>query len=62
LTANLLAFPPLLYASGSWTGSATPFVVPLLMLLAVLAFRSASGGHSGLKRYLACETPSSRPS
>ena len=62
LTANLLAFPPLLYASGSWTGSATPFVLPLLMLLAVLAFRGASGGHSGLKRYLAGETPSSRPS
>jgi serine/threonine-protein kinase len=59
LTANLLLAPPLLYAPGSWTGAATPVVLPLVLLLAALAFRSAVGGHSGLRRYLAGEPPSS---
>jgi serine/threonine-protein kinase len=61
LTANLLSFPPLLYAPGSWTGAATLVVLPLLVVLAVLAFRSAVGGHSGLRRYLALDAPSSSP-
>jgi hypothetical protein len=59
LTADLLSFPPLVYAPGSWTGAATLVVLPLLAVLAVLAFRSAVGGHSGLRRYLAGDTPSS---
>ena len=33
----------------------------LLVVLAVLAFRSAVGGHSGLRRYLALDAPSSGP-
>ena len=61
LTANLLSFPPLLYAPGSWTGAATFVILPLLVVLAVLAFRSAVGGHSGLRRYLSGDAPSSRP-
>jgi hypothetical protein len=61
LTANLLSFPPLVYAPGSWTGAATLVVLPLLVVLAVLAFRSAVGGHSGLRRYLALDNPSSSP-
>jgi hypothetical protein len=61
LTLNLLTFPPLVYAPGSWTGSATLVILPLLAGLAVLAFRSAVGGHSGLRRYLAGDAPSSRP-
>jgi hypothetical protein len=61
-TANMLGLPPLLYAPGSWTGAATWVIVPLLILAAVLAFRSATFGHSGLKRYLAGEAHSSRPS
>ena len=60
-TANLLGLPPLIYAPGSWTGSATPVVVPLLIAMAVLAFRGAVGGHSGLRRYLAGDTHTSRP-
>jgi len=35
--------------------------VPLLVVLAVLAFRSAVGGHSGLRRYLGGDVPPSRP-
>ena len=61
LAADLLSFPPLVYAPGSWTGAATFVVLPLIIGLAVLAFRSAIGGHSGLRRYLAGDTPSSRP-
>jgi serine/threonine-protein kinase len=41
---TLLVDMPLLPDPGSWTGSATLVVVPLLMLLAVLAFRSAVSG------------------
>ena len=32
-TANLLSFPPLVYAPGSWTGAATFVVLPLLIVL-----------------------------
>ena len=60
-TGNMLALPPLLYEPGSWIGSATPVVIPLLIGMAVLAFRGATGGHSGLRRYLAGDVPSSRP-
>jgi hypothetical protein len=57
-TANLLVFPPLLYAPGSWTGAATFVILPLLLAAAVLAFRSAVGGHLGLRGYLAGEAAS----
>ena len=36
-------------------------MIPLLIGLAVLAFRGAAGGHSGLQRYLAGDVPTSRP-
>jgi hypothetical protein len=58
---NVLVLVPLLYAPDSWIGSATPAVLPLLILLGVLSFRSARGGHSGLQRYLAGDAPTSRP-
>jgi serine/threonine-protein kinase len=45
---------------GSWMAGPTLLVLPLLALVAVLAFRSALGG-SGLRRYLVGETPPSRP-
>jgi hypothetical protein len=43
-TADILIGMPLLPDPGRWTGSATVVVVPLLILLAVLAFRSAGSG------------------
>ncbi len=43
-TLDILIDMPLLPDPGSWTGSATVVVVPLLIFLAVLAFRSAVGG------------------
>jgi hypothetical protein len=43
-TTDLLLGMPLLPAPGHWTGSATVAVVPLLVLLAVGAFRSSVGG------------------
>jgi hypothetical protein len=43
-TLSLLVDVPILPDPGSWTGSATVVVVPLLILLAVLASRSAVGG------------------
>jgi hypothetical protein len=60
LTANLLLVPPLIYAPGSWKGGATFVVLPVLLALVALAFRSAVGGHSGLRRYLAGDA-ASRP-
>jgi hypothetical protein len=60
-TVDLALGIPLFTDLGRWTGSATPVVVPLLILIAVAAFRSAIGGHSGLRRYLAADS-SSRPS
>ena len=56
-----MTVPALLYAPGSWTGTAVFLVVPLLLATAVLAFRSAAGGHLGVKRYLAGEAYRSRP-
>jgi hypothetical protein len=43
-TLQILVDMPLLPDPGRWTGSATVVVVPLLILLAVLAFRSAASG------------------
>jgi hypothetical protein len=59
-TANMLIVPSLAYAPGRWTGDAVFVVLPLLLGVAVLAFRSASGGHLGLRRYLAGEVSASR--
>ncbi|HEY8232917.1 MAG TPA: protein kinase [Vicinamibacteria bacterium] len=59
-TANMLIVPALAYAPGRWTGDAVFVVLPLLLGVAVLAFRSASGGHLGLRRYLAGEVSASR--
>ena len=60
-SADLLGGPPQSVDAGSWTGSATLVIVPLLLLLAVAAFRTAIGGQLGLKRYFASEASSSRP-
>jgi hypothetical protein len=61
-TADLLLGPAVLYAPGSWTGATVFVIVPLLLAVAVLAFRSATSGHPDVRRYLAGEAPSSRPS
>ena len=58
-TVGMLQIPAPLYAS-SWIGSSAFVVVPLVLLLAVLAFRSAIGGHLGVRRYLAGEASASR--
>jgi hypothetical protein len=47
LLLDLLIGPPQSTDPGSWTASATLVVVPLLLLLAVAAFRTAHGGSSG---------------
>ena len=60
-TADTLAFTAMLYAPGSWTGSSVFVVVPLIVAMAVLAFRSSIGGHLGVRRYLAGEAYRSRP-
>jgi serine/threonine-protein kinase len=60
-TSNMLRIPALMYAPGSWVGTAVFVIVPLLLSTAVLAFRSATGGHLGVKRYLAGEAYRSRP-
>jgi hypothetical protein len=43
-TADILLGLPLLPDPGHWTGSATMVVIPLLALLAAVAFRTAIGG------------------
>jgi len=58
-TANMLQFPALLYAAG-WIGSSALVIVPLMLGVATLAFRSAVGGHLGVRRYLAGEASASR--
>jgi hypothetical protein len=60
-TADMLVGPSLLYNPRSWTGSSVYFVVPLLLLVAVVAFRNALGGHAGLRRYLAGDMSTSTP-
>jgi hypothetical protein len=56
LASNVPQSPDL----GSWTGAATAVIVPMLLLLAVLAFRSALGGSNGLRRQATAEA-GSRP-
>jgi hypothetical protein len=61
-TIGLLAIAPQSYALGEWTGAATAIVLPLLIVLAVLAFRNAIGGRSELHLYRVGEARSSTPS
>jgi hypothetical protein len=58
--ADILMGMPLFPDLGRWMGSATVVVAPLVILLAVLAFRAAVSGHSGPRRYVAGDAPSSR--
>ena len=48
-TANLLLHPNHSWAFGSWTASATPFLLLLLVGLALFAFRTALGGRAVLR-------------
>jgi hypothetical protein len=59
-TVNLLAAMPHSTEVGRFTGSATAVVVPLMLVIAVLAFRSSLGGRPALPGALADELPSSR--
>jgi serine/threonine-protein kinase len=59
-TADLLAGMPHSLELGSWTGSATVVIVPALLVLAVVAYRGAMGGHLGLRRFVTGEVSSSR--
>jgi len=61
-TADMLLGPSVIYAPGSWIGDGVVVVLPLLLAMAVLAFRSAIGGPLGRERYLVGEASSSRPS
>ena len=56
---ELLYWFPITSELSSWKAGPTLLILPLLALLAVMAFRNAVGG-TGLRRYLAPE-PSSRP-
>jgi serine/threonine-protein kinase len=58
LTLGLVIEGPLFPDVASWTGSTTVVVVPALLLMAVLAFRSALGGSTGLRRSAAAEAGS----
>jgi serine/threonine-protein kinase len=58
--ANGFAAFPLTTSFGRWYAGPTLLVIPLLAILAILAFRTALGG-SGLRRYLAGENPATRP-
>jgi hypothetical protein len=44
-TADLLLGPSPLYAGDAWTGSTAFVVIPVLLALAVLAYRNATAGH-----------------
>jgi hypothetical protein len=59
-TANVLILTSPVYAPGSFIGDSVFVALPLLVGVAVVAFRSASGGRLGLRRYLAGEVSSSR--
>jgi hypothetical protein len=59
-TLDLLLGCPHSTDPGSWTASATLVVVPLVLVLAAVAFRTALGARPGW-RYVGDETPSSRP-
>jgi serine/threonine-protein kinase len=61
-TVDLLVGPPQSVEIGRWTASATVVVIPLLLVLAVLAFRITLAGSSGLRRTRAEDPVSSRPS
>ncbi len=61
-SVDLLAGTPQSIDVTSWTGSATAVVVPVLALIAIVAFRSATAGALDRKRYVAGEASSSRPS
>jgi hypothetical protein len=61
-TADLLMGTSLLYAPGRWTGTNALVVVPLLIALAVSAYRSAIGGRKALDRYLGDVAPGPQPS
>jgi hypothetical protein len=58
--ANCLLGFPVTTDLGSWQAGPTLTVLPLVALIAILAFRAALGG-SGLRRYLEGEGASSRP-
>jgi hypothetical protein len=58
--ANCLLGFPFTVDLGSWQAGPTLTVLPLVALIAILAFRAVLGG-SGLRRYLAGEAASSRP-
>jgi hypothetical protein len=59
LTVDLLLDLPQSVELDRWTASATVVVVPLLLVLAVWAFRVALGGHAGLSRFVASDASSS---
>jgi serine/threonine-protein kinase len=59
-TVNLLLGPPHSTDPGSWTAAATVVVIPILLLLAVAAFRIALGVGSG-RRYVAGDAPANPP-
>jgi hypothetical protein len=61
-TVGLLVVAPHSYDLGAWTGAATAIILPLLVGLAVVAFRNALGGRPELGRYLVGETRPSTPS
>jgi len=58
-TVNVLLLVPQSVEFERWTASATTVAVPFLLILAVLAFRVAVGGHAGLSRYVASDVSSS---
>jgi serine/threonine-protein kinase len=60
-TADVLLGPAVIYAPGSWTGATAYVVVPLLLVMAALAFRRATSGHPDARRFLAGEPSSSGP-
>ena len=61
LTANLLLVPAAALRARELDRLGHVRGAPAALGLAVLAFRSAVGGHSGLRRYLAGDAPTSRP-
>jgi hypothetical protein len=60
-TADLLVGSSPLYAPGNWTGANAPIVVSLMLIVSVLAYRSAIRGRRGLERYLARQAAGPQP-
>jgi serine/threonine-protein kinase len=58
---DTLLIAPLTADLGAWFAGPTLFAVLIVAAVAVVAFRTALGGGSGLRRYLAGEAVSSRP-